>query len=341
MNLIIEPSVAEKDIQNMINNILNMICESNISLKIDCIILGGGFGRGEGSVKKINNTYETTNDYDFFVITKENNFQYQIDDLVCNIEKKLDLKFFGIDVLVYDDLIKLLNKKTTSQSFYDFLYGSQILWENKKNIFSYKELFDKYKNERFIIKKQSSFDVLRTRLWCLLALIRVQQNSVSYDCDFKYNYEFFQFQIIKAATAIVDSVLIIENKYNTCRFKEKLEIFRNSDFYKTGNYKLIYDLIYKKIHNIKITEEEITISDYKEIVNSYISCCEFIISKNKIFYFYYLIIECIYIYLYKFRKRTFCKCSFEKYKYLKYIYMKYRDEKLVKKLNKFINTIRY
>ena len=76
MNLIIEPSVAEKDIQNMINNILNMICESNISLKIDCIILGGGFGRGEGSVKKINNTYETTNDYDFFVITKENNLQY-------------------------------------------------------------------------------------------------------------------------------------------------------------------------------------------------------------------------------------------------------------------------
>ena len=45
------------------------ISESSIAKYIECVVLGGGYGRGEGGILQAENTCKLYNDLDFFVLT--------------------------------------------------------------------------------------------------------------------------------------------------------------------------------------------------------------------------------------------------------------------------------
>ena len=98
MNLVKNIPRAERDIRIKINQIVNELLKYELIREAELILLGGGFGRGEGSVRLKDNIYETTNDFDIIVIYSKNVLIKDIKDIADKINNDLNLKFFSIDV---------------------------------------------------------------------------------------------------------------------------------------------------------------------------------------------------------------------------------------------------
>lgn len=297
---IIEPQEAQKDIENTLHNIVNIVIESELSLYFIGLFLGGGFGRGEGSVIKYNGKYQTTNDFDLFALTKEQIIDRQKRKLEEEIETRLNLKDCSIDIIYLDSLLNHCDSKHLSQSLFDFLKGNILLWKNPKNA-KYLNLFDRITNEKYFVKKYSAYDVLRTRLWCIIAPLSFKNDKIIPDIEYK-PIEFVYFQIIKAATAIVDAVLIIDNEYESPRFVDKLKKFKCSVFYKENDAALVCQLIEGKIRN-NSKELVIDITNIEQVIKLYINAVQYVIYRDIVLYKKYVIYDWIrYVYV-KYIKR--------------------------------------
>ncbi|EHI59680.1 hypothetical protein [Hungatella hathewayi] len=316
-DILICPKNAEADIRNVIDKILEKILFDFPNLdKAIAVLLGGGFGRGEGSVMQKRGTFVTTNDYDIVMICEDDVQKIKIKELEKNIAKNLHLNFFGIDIITLSYFRKIIDKKLVSQSFYDLLNGSKVLWinETKKDM----NIIDCLKNHTIRmhdIHIHSAFDVLKTRMWCIIALYDLQENKF-FDKQYFGSFERFYFQQVKLATAIVDAVLISDRLYDSPCFTRKLEIFKKSKFYQINECYIINNLIERKIYNKNIIE--LTIEDRNLLIKLYCNCVEYVISNHKLLYFVYALKNRVKkIYFKYFRKDKNCGWYLDDYRFLK------------------------
>ena len=116
-------ALSDSKINRKIDSDLFIITQSifkRLCGKISCILLGGGFGRGEGTVT-LHPEIQIENDYDIFVFSDE-----RIPPKTGNeLEKELtDL----LNVPHVDVLLCNINKIKPSQFMYDVRFGSILLW---------------------------------------------------------------------------------------------------------------------------------------------------------------------------------------------------------------------
>ena len=274
---------AEADIKEELSILVNDIVSRPVSSHIAAYILGGGFGRGEGSVILRDERYTTSNDYDMFAIQVDELSENDFSQMVQEIEEKYHLKFFGIDRMTRDHFLQIASSKTVSQADFDFMLGSKILWLNPV----YKDddlpsIFAHYGKEKREILLESAYRVLTTRFWCIVALTNWEDLTSLYDLQYVEDAQFFYFQQVKLATAIVDAVLIAEKRYDTPKFLEKLEVLKDTEFAKQQDIRLLVYLVREKIWNTN--HFSLSIEERKELWNLYCSCVEFVMNFDKIRY---------------------------------------------------------
>jgi hypothetical protein len=290
--LLIYPSEAREDIQNILDKIVKVITNNSISECFDCLLLSGGFGRGEGSVIKENGVFSPTNDFDLFAICSIIPDDKKLMDLINFIEKELNLRFFDISIIHCSVFKKIKKKPIVTQSFFDFIFGSEILWINpiRQNIFALLNNYALFK-EDIKVSKESAFSVLRTRLWCLIAMTNFNMAEPFYDVNSSFGYNFFCYQIIKAASAVMDAILIIEGCYKSPKYEDKIIIFKTTSFYKKYVPDVIIDLMQIKLYNKENVQEHIDISIYNAIISLYVCAYKYITRKCKPDYMVFTIFE--------------------------------------------------
>ena len=209
-----------------INQALNEILEIVITIlknrykdNLVSLVLGGSFGRGEGSYYiGLNNEFKLVNDLDIFIILKNvqlNN--YNVDNEINNslsenkINIKIDFIFIGTDEL---ELTK------PSQLNYDFKFGSKV-------IFGDKNILSKIKfNKNIKISNLESRILLNTRLWCYIGAFEIFiKNNINKADQFDILY-----QLSKSLIAIGESILIKQNKYTSSKYIDKLKNLTSISF---------------------------------------------------------------------------------------------------------------
>jgi hypothetical protein len=282
---VVKPIQAQNDISYLLKKVVETVKESEISYKIDLLLLGGGFGRGEGSVILKNEHYVTANDIDLFVITRSSISNKEKKELKKKLEDQFELKDCGIDVLDLNKLYNHAKKGKLQQDVFDLLKGHIILWENCKD-FEIASEFEKIINKKYLIKMSSAYDVLRTRMWCIVAPIDFEEEKLCVDKNYKSEI-FAYFQIAKAATAIIDSILIADSVYITPSFAVKLEQFKSTMFYKENDAEVLVKLVRRKIYN----QDPICLQSdtIEKIVYLYCKAIEYVIKRNKVSYLGYLL----------------------------------------------------
>src|SRR3989344_4857346 len=88
----------DKEIQKQLNIVAEEINKEIHDVK--SIIVYGGFGRGEGSVKKVNDKYYPANDFDVYVITEKKAEGDLLDNIARRVAQRLGSK--GIEFNKFD-----------------------------------------------------------------------------------------------------------------------------------------------------------------------------------------------------------------------------------------------
>ena len=147
----------DQRVDDTVNHDLKLIVERVISaLPVRSIILGGGFGRSEGSVLINEHGIHPVNDYDLFLIVPDD-VETDMRPLGKKLSRELGIRLIDLIPLRHSDL----NTLPASQIFYDLKYGGQVLWgENTL------ELIPQYK-EGFVLP-ESGKTLLLNRLICAL-----------------------------------------------------------------------------------------------------------------------------------------------------------------------------
>lgn len=280
---------AEADLIKQIETITKEMISDPISGKVMCYLLGGGFGRGEGSIIKTGEGYKTTNDFDIFAICEDSIEQSAVKQMERKIEEKFKLSFFGIDILLFSEFCKIAQKRWISQSYFDVFKGHKLIWLNDcyGNLHIDTMLY-KYKKGKHHVRYKSAYDVLTTRLWCLVALADFDTNDL-YDQIYVEDFHFFYFQQVKAATAIIDAVLISDGNYKSPCFREKLKVFSKSEFSRLYHTDQIIKLVSDKINNTNIFYLDQNV--LHQLWRLYILSAEYVLAKQKANYYIYSFTE--------------------------------------------------
>ena len=198
-------SEVDKTIENHLLYVVN-----NLKLLplVRAIILGGGFGRGEGSVLIDGARVHPVNDYDIFIIVSDG-FQENVRSLSKNIAEQIGVRFIDIIPIKYSDLPNL----PPNQYNYDLKYGGHHLWgeDALKLIPRYKEGF---------VDTSAGKTLLLNRLIC-----GVEAYSEKYECKGMTAEEniFLVNQTGKIVLACVEALLIRINKYHySCRRRQQI-----------------------------------------------------------------------------------------------------------------------
>src|SRR3989344_4481704 len=118
------------------------------------IILFGGFGKGEGSIRAINGKPVPFNDFDFYIVTEKKLSDNELNKISMNASKEIGMgglevayfpgegydsnKFFHVDTrcLQFSELGKLMKM----QRYYELKYGSQVIYGDKTVLDKIKEI---------------------------------------------------------------------------------------------------------------------------------------------------------------------------------------------------------
>ena len=93
---------------------------------VECILLGGGFGRGEGSVLLYKSKIQPINDYDIYVMSKNIPNHNKINLIRSRLISLIKIRQIDIDFISKKDL--WLTKKSVSD--YDLKYASKLIYGN-------------------------------------------------------------------------------------------------------------------------------------------------------------------------------------------------------------------
>jgi hypothetical protein len=191
-----------KDLQIIVDRITT-------AASVRAIILGGGFGRGEGSVVVNKKGIRPVNDYDIFVIVSDD-YHTNFRPLSKEIAKKTSIRLIDLIQIKYSDLPTLV----LTQLNYDLKYGGLHLWG--ENIL---DIIPQYKES--LVNKEAGRSLLLNRLICAIEAFseRFRQKGMNRDERF-----FLVNQTGKVVSACVEALLIKKNKYHYS-YRKRQEIF--------------------------------------------------------------------------------------------------------------------
>ena len=225
---------VEKDMSIIVNELKKIP-------KVISIILTGGFGRGEGPIKKIKNKIALYNDYDVQVVSEIAMDKEKVDRLSEEISKKLgfsgiinfypfvkerqkikdnfylDLKFYTLK-----ELKELLPRIRT----YEFRNDSTILYG--KDI---RKLIPNYSLKKISLSEGIKF-----------VLDRMSHLIEYYSLEKNHDEEFVAYSICQAYSAMCTALLLLSKKYEI-GYKKSSDIFFN-------NYKKDFPELNKKIPSL-------------------------------------------------------------------------------------------
>jgi predicted nucleotidyltransferase len=181
------------------------------SLNPISIIIYGSYGRGEGAIYSNNKTDKLFNDIDVLLIVRKKIDILRINNIKDKLLKKIDVQWIDITQKTQIEL-----KKSNASVFnYDLKYHSTILYGDM-NILS---LIPTIKSEE--IEYNEIKILFFTRIWCFLGSYK--RGGIN-DLE-GYEAAFFKNQMAKIIFAIIDVILISNNKY-VSSYHKKMETFK-------------------------------------------------------------------------------------------------------------------
>lgn len=170
-----------------------------IASPVLAIVLGGGFGRGEGSVLVTENGIQPLNDYDLFVVVPDDD-RTDFRSLSTKIIGEVDVRLIDLMPIKVSSLSKL----PPTQSNYDLKYGSRHLWG--ENVLDVIPQYDEG-----CVSRGSARTLLLNRLICAIEAYsdKYEQRDVT-----RQEAVFLATQTGKVVSACVEALLIQNRKYH-------------------------------------------------------------------------------------------------------------------------------
>jgi hypothetical protein len=179
------------------------------ALPVRAIVLGGGFGRGEGSVLINRGGIRPVNDYDIFIAVSDNDHA-DVKRLSHEIAKQVGIRSIDLIMIRYCDLERL----PATQFHYDLKYGGTLLWG--ENVL---DQIPQYK--KGCIDRRSGETLLLNRLVCALEAFSEKFVHNGMNTEEKF---FLVNQTGKVVSACVEALLMEKGKYHH-RYSERRNIF--------------------------------------------------------------------------------------------------------------------
>ena len=200
----------DKKIDEVIAKDLEFIAEHiREALPVHAIVLGGGFGRGEGGVLITETAIRPVNDYDIFVVVSDLD-RVDFKPLSRNLAKQVKIRSIDLLPIRYSDLQQL----SATQVHYDLKYGGTLLWG--ENIL---DQIPRYRNSD--VDHRSGKTLLLNRLVC--ALEGFSENFVHSGMNGEERF-FLVNQTGKVVSACVEALLMLKGKYHHS-YSERRNIF--------------------------------------------------------------------------------------------------------------------
>ncbi len=132
-------------LDSFITTVSKMISESSVAKHLEFVVLGGGYGRGEGGILQTENSYKLYNDLDFFVLAHNNVSKAQLNKINTffgKLSKKLE-PLVEIDV-DFSKAVKVsyAQKHLNVMAWREMALGANVIFGDKqkfKEIFTVKE----------------------------------------------------------------------------------------------------------------------------------------------------------------------------------------------------------
>ena len=263
--------LIDEQLQLITKEILNLIPQQDIS----AILLGGGYGRGEGGILIEDKKEYLYNDYDLFVVLKNINLLKKKDyqSRIHLIHEKFT-PLFKIDVDVGPlQTVDSISNAPHWMMWYELKNGHKVLWGNE----SVKKYFPDYPHSQ--MPRMEAYRLLLNRG---VGLLLCQQHFKTWDDP--ESQEFVLRNIRKGQLAMGDAFLIKKKKFHYS-YKRRDEIFtelkKDEDLQKLGiyeHYKQAY--LFKEFpHKPNLTKEEY-LREYNDILKIYESTYNWVFTNE-------------------------------------------------------------
>jgi len=221
-----------------------------ISLNPVSIILYGSFGRGEGAIYSYKKEDKLLNDIDILLIVKKKISVNNIEKIKDKLLKKIDVEW--IDITQKTKLE--LKNSNTSVFNYDLKYHSTILYGDM-NILN---LIPTIKKDE--INYNEIKILFFSRIWCFLGSYK-KGGIVNLE---GYEAAYFKNQMAKVIYAMIDVILISNNKYVSSYYK-KIEVFK--EFFSADYDFLNSCLPYALENKFSPSNDKILVSEIRSILS--------------------------------------------------------------------------
>lgn len=216
----------EKQLDEVLAAIAREIGEFAQAKYVEFLVLGGGYGRGEGGVLLSENSAPRLyNDLDFFVISNTKNCEInsKIDAFFAKISQKYE-KILGIDVdFSKATEISYIQKRLNVLMWREMVLGANIVWGDPQK---FREIF-KVEQAKTPAPKEVQ-KLLFNRLSGLFFARQKLKNENLSEADF----DFISRNINKAILALADANLVAANNYpfkSLARLEALKKILKSDD----------------------------------------------------------------------------------------------------------------
>ena len=239
----------------------------------EAVVLGGSFGRGEGSVKEAPGAEAfPLNDYDIWVITRETESHTNFPAIAAAIKNQIGIDFVDLTNITSSSLSRLPCK----QVFYDLRYGASIISGDAEIL----KKIPAYSNKQIL--KEDAILLLCNRLAGILGAFDsehiLNKSSLS---DYQKN------QLIHMGIACGDAILIMKESYHSS-YREKLNalkaLFSDVSFLDTSAQKILTDAYQEKLYPNSVPVGHARIADLLNVLAVAEKClcwCSYCIGQHE------------------------------------------------------------
>jgi hypothetical protein len=244
----------ELQIENDMRHILSVLQKKVDFSNIKAIVLGGGYGRGEGGVFIENEDEYLFNDYDFFLFSKTNKQLKKLHHEVQNCSPELT-KDIGIDVdFSFPYPIRILPHVPFFLFWYDLKLGNKVIY-GEKNLLN---AMPNWQGSELPIMEAAK--LLLNRATGLILISQKLENNTNLTDE---EHEFIKRNLVKAIIACGDAYLICKRKYHHSyvKRKETVSTLKDEIIGKSEFVKMYSDAIE---HKLKPEKQTKSIAEWKD-----------------------------------------------------------------------------
>lgn len=226
------------------------ISESSIAKYIEFVVLGGGYGRGEGGILQAENTCKLYNDLDFFVLTCNNVSDSQlseVDSFFKVLSKELE-KLVEIDV-DFSKAVKVAyaSERLDVMAWKEMALGANVIFGNKQK---FKEIFTSKAKDKIILASEMMKLAMNRISGLVFAFEKLHNTEILTNRD----NDFIARNINKAILATGDIYLANKNTLPLLVAERLLLIERLNQVQIAQNYKLAVE--FKAFPKIDFTKQQ-------------------------------------------------------------------------------------